>query len=888
MAQFLPGVDLFGLIAELFILAMEVDLEPRLASVPPGTIVDVVLRPMWIGPNSSLASTSIHGTSVLLDVVLPNTPSATVFQGRVEFRGNRVWICKMPSTVVMGHSAIRERDFQYMRETCAGLGAVSTGFAKCGVVTSVYNDVNKPFTDWMKRNGKRAILGDINDIKVVQSMGQAPGMFLSAGISCQPFSLLGDGRQQHDERSKSFTGTLKAGHLLQAQVILLECTPAAMTSEWIQANLASFANQTKFKVHQKILDLHTYWVSKRTRWWCTISNPALQVQEIPDIPPMIFNPTCLHLFPKMMDITDQDLQEIELSMHELRMFHGYPFLEKHLVDVMKTLPTATHSWGSQVVACSCGCRGAGFTTQRLEEKGLYGQLLPIGGEVTHGGQQFRRCRHLHAQEIALANGLNPFHVGNHKGSCRLEVAGVGQMASPFQGAWVLSNVLQNIHQHAFPLKNFRAPMDIMQTMAMELLWARDKLLGISKHTPSNEIFAKAIQQWGQVPALPAQVPADHIKRDQEVDKTHATQTKSCSAAHSMSEAGVGRNFTSDPTSHALTQMTASDKHSFQQAGTAAFCATEAGVGVQSNAKHDQIEPEPTASEAGWISKLKTKPGLTNSVSANQMQPSHLDAAAICPPECEPRGQADHASTRAKCPTSGQPSKAADITRPVHPMNTSVEAAFCASEAGQVDQALCNGLFPLKSDVVSQAGLMVGSQSEMSPLFVQSIGGDSRSDQAGPAAVCEPNSSSPNCLTNMHVPHTTHELGQETHGKPEGRALPNAHGPSSAHGHRSLPTLFHATPLPRLGCGGPSHDQRTNPSENPKDVGGSTTCTSNQVCQVGPTANAMVGIAAPACGHRDELTRPNTALPSQPLPLPRPGCGGHAVERDHPSTSQVCT
>ena len=394
---------------------MEVDLEPRLASVPPGTIVDVVLRPMWIGPNTSLASTSIHGTSVLLDVVLPNTPSATVFQGRVEFRGNRVWICKMPSTVVMGHSAIRERDFQYMRETCAGLGAVSTGFAKCGVVTSVYNDVNKPFTDWMKRNGKRVILGDINDIKVVQSMGQAPGMFMSAGISCQPFSLLGDGRQQHDERSKSFTGTLKAGHLLQAQVILLECTPAAMTSEWIQANLASFANQTKFKVHQKILDLHTYWVSKRTRWWCTISNPALQVQEIPDIPPMIFNPTCLHLFPKMMDISDQDLQEIELSIHELRKFHGYPFLEKHLVDVMKTLPTATHSWGSQVVACSCGCRGAGFTTHRLEEKGLYGQLIPIGGEVTHEGQQFRRCRHLHAQEIALANGLNPFHVGNHKG-----------------------------------------------------------------------------------------------------------------------------------------------------------------------------------------------------------------------------------------------------------------------------------------------------------------------------------------------------------------------------------------------------------------------------------------------------------------------------------------
>ena len=466
------------------------------------------------------------------------------------------------------------------------------------------------------------------------------------------------------------------------------------------------------------------------------------------------------------------------------------------------------------------------------------------------------------------------------------MAGVGQMASPFQGAWVLFNVLQNIHQHAIPLKNFRASMDIMQTMAMELLWARDKLLGISKHTPSNEIFAKAIQQWGQVPTLPAQVPADHTKRDQEVNQAHATQTKGCSAAHPMSEAGVGRKSTSDPASHAPTQKIASDKHPFHQAGTAAFCATEAGVEVQSNDKHDQIEPEPSASEAGWISKPKTKPFQTNNDRANQMQPSHIEAAAIFPSESESRYHANHASIRAKCPTSGQMSKSADTTRPVDQINASFDAASFAPEAGQVGRALCNGVVPLGSDVVSQAGLAVGFPSDMSSLYVQPSGRDSRSDQAGSAAVCEPSSSSPKCLTNMYEPHTAHELGHATQGQPGVFALPNAHGPPSAHGHRSLPTLFHAMPLPRLGCGGPSHDQRTDSSEMQKATDGSSTCTSNQVCQAGPTDAEVVGIVAHASGHSDEWPRPHTALPSQPMPLPRPGCGGVPSNEDIPATARI--
>ena len=48
-------------------------------------------------------------------------------------------------------------------------------------------------------------------------------------------------------------------------------------------------------------------------------------------------------------------------------------------------------------------------------------------------------------------------------------------------------------------------MDIMQSIAMDLLKARDVLLGNPKLTSATRIFEQAIQEWGQSPLRPAQV-----------------------------------------------------------------------------------------------------------------------------------------------------------------------------------------------------------------------------------------------------------------------------------------------------------------------------------------------------------------------------------------------
>ena len=724
---------------------------------------------MWVGTKHSLAATIIHGQTVMTDFVLPHQPTATIFQGQLERRGNRVWIVPTQATVVVGHSAIRERDMQFMRETCSGLGAVSTGFAKCGVMTSVHNDSSQAFCKWLSDHGKKVVHGDINDVQVIQQMAQSPGMFMSAGVSCQPFSYLGDMKQQYDDRSRSLPGTLRASFLLQSPVILLECTPGAEKSDWVQHLLQSFASQIGFRINQKVLELHTFWVSRRTRWWCTLSHAALGIGEIPTIPKLQFCPSFLHLFPKMMDVSESDLQEISLDLYQLRYFHGYPSLHKHLLDPMKALPTATHSWGSQVKSCSCGCRKGGFSLARLEEKGLYGVITPTGGEVQCGTNLYCKCRHLHACEIALANGLHPSHVGGTKGLCRLEMAGIGQMASPFQWAWVLANVLKDIHLNAFPLNNFQEPMDVLQTMAIELLRARDQLLGFPKHSPSNEIFHQAIQQWGQSIPVPAQVPCQSTPRVDEASEQSQPEAKHPSKPHEASEAGIGNPI--DATVHVNAR---GHKTLIDASGCTEPIAQIQTFGPKAQKLH--------ASEAGVASDLSSVHRSMASTTAIVMLPGNMHAASEAG-----LGQASEASVHVS----------------VHSLQTAAEASVCTDHAAQsptVHPQTTSGPSP-------EGGMPVPKCTESAKRCHQDVTAKSESQRNKGEIPMQPNQwpmtsyeSSrmiPTEATAMHDPAST-------------TATANTDPKLGEHFQQA--NHLQARPLPRPGCGGLS--QKTGPTKGP--------------------------------------------------------------------------
>ena len=73
--------------------------------------------------------------------------------------------------------------------------------------------------------------------------------------------------------------------------------------------------------------------------------------------------------------------------------------------------------------------------ERLDTKGLYAVLIPLSYIEKWGEQSLQALRHPHPQEVALLNGLNPQHVmPTAEEKLRLELAGVGQLASPLQGA----------------------------------------------------------------------------------------------------------------------------------------------------------------------------------------------------------------------------------------------------------------------------------------------------------------------------------------------------------------------------------------------------------------------------------------------------------------------
>ena len=354
--------------------------------------------------NRQLFSTTIslgcEGEFSLLDGILKR------FQGHY-------WIEESANTKVLNRPCPDMTKPLSSVEVCAGIGAGCSALRECGINVKCLNEMNPKFCQWLEAN-KRAdqtiVQGDINQADVIERIAQsAPdAQMLGGGVSCQPFSALGDRLEGQDSRSVSFTGTLKAAFHLNVAWIVLECTKEARYSTWAQGVLNAFCSQTGFRLSQSVLDLHKFWPGHRTRWWAILSHPMLPQVEVPQMPSLPWIPTILHVAPGVMPLTTSHLQALTLDVSELRIFNSTPKgIHAHLLNLCKPMPTATHSWGSQTKACECGCRSSGFTESRIRDKGLYGQVVPLGDEIHTSFGSFQLMRHLHPQEVALFSGLDP-------------------------------------------------------------------------------------------------------------------------------------------------------------------------------------------------------------------------------------------------------------------------------------------------------------------------------------------------------------------------------------------------------------------------------------------------------------------------------------------------
>ena len=282
----------------------ELSLEPKFGDLHLDQRVDLVFTILQSSSSGTVCCSAIYKQEFQTDFIFPTEYGRFAFlQAVYEKKGSKHWIHCDASTTVIPHFDPNLQKEPGVIEACAGIGAVGKGYDACGVNTTCFIDNNPQFCRWLRlRSTTPVIEGDIASSKTVQQVASivSGDQLLSGGVSCQPFSALGDRREQADSRSRSFPALLRMGFFLNVIAIVMECTKEVMQSAWAQSLLRHFGELTGFRVVQNILHLHKLWPTYRTRWWAVVSHPTLPKSNIPAMPDLAFEPGVIHVVPRLL------------------------------------------------------------------------------------------------------------------------------------------------------------------------------------------------------------------------------------------------------------------------------------------------------------------------------------------------------------------------------------------------------------------------------------------------------------------------------------------------------------------------------------------------------------------------------------------------------------
>ena len=362
-------------------------------------------------------------------------------------------------------------------ELCCGIGAFSSVCAPLGFKVLAGVDFNAKWASLFAscHSGQPQFLqgecGDLNVVRQLLALGGMHSLVLS-GISCQPFSVGGDRKGLSDPRSISLPHTLRTAWLLQAPVIVLECTPEIQKDEMVQAMLLRFKEATGCFLTQSLVALQDIWCTKRERWFAIFSAGPIGPIVIPPPPALRDFQVVGDVMPYVVSWPAEDLAQLELSLYELSRFYSFAAsgIQKAFLDLKAQLPTLLHSCGNQLYDCQCGCRKA-LSPERISARGLFGTLIPFGEVVYHEFQHLQKARYFHPKEMFLLQGGSPaVDFGpNH----RLAMAGIGQCVSPMIATWILAQIRSAIQ--TFVNEPVSCPKDALEEHLFSVLDARDEL-----------------------------------------------------------------------------------------------------------------------------------------------------------------------------------------------------------------------------------------------------------------------------------------------------------------------------------------------------------------------------------------------------------------------------
>lgn len=296
---------------------MDLKLETELNRAIDGSAVSLMCDVAFRIPGATACCSMIHHVTFFTPVEFYHGKGSPVLLNfRKRTVAGQIWVEPTEESIWFQRQNPDIRDQLSVMETCAGIGIMGSGFQNCGMPTSCYNDYNPRFCQWLRTKMQTPVIeGNLTSASTIHAVHCAgpTSQAISGGVACQPFSSLGDRREQQDQRSESFTGVLTMGYYLKCLIIFLECTKEALTSAWAQDVLNKFCLLTGFKCQQTLLTLHQLWPSARTRWWAVLHHPSIGVQSIPPVPSLKFEPSIVNLLP-----------QLALSIHELAAFNAQP------------------------------------------------------------------------------------------------------------------------------------------------------------------------------------------------------------------------------------------------------------------------------------------------------------------------------------------------------------------------------------------------------------------------------------------------------------------------------------------------------------------------------------------------------------------------------------
>ena len=217
-------------------------------------------------------------------VRLMGTPSLVIFHGTLS-PGAYVWtfldvvVCdgihKLgiqcdDRSYCYGHNPMSLDSLMCAVELCSGAGFLSTGLQAAGFDVIAGVEQNGRFRMlYDQQNLGEFIHSDIGETMVAKQILVMNGQnaVVASGVACQPYSRAGDCKGGQDVRATTLPKSLAVAWMIQSPVVILECTPRALTDPFVQSTLDHFCSVGGYTKSQGILHLEHSWASHRARWW---------------------------------------------------------------------------------------------------------------------------------------------------------------------------------------------------------------------------------------------------------------------------------------------------------------------------------------------------------------------------------------------------------------------------------------------------------------------------------------------------------------------------------------------------------------------------------------------------------------------------------------------